>query len=190
MTQVARGLRPSKVAMSLRTGIWACLLPACLTLFGCTVQTGLPGPNVILNTPMGPVPVNPPAPVMPGGGLAGPPPGLEPSLQVPTKAVSRNGSYAGRAEVLSTAGGTCLNGIMSSTSEYTATRYASAGSGGQSRPMADCRWLSGEPGSSANSKEPRFGARWIKRVAGVRLAAPSSLLLIGPGLELVRSPAS
>jgi hypothetical protein len=95
----------------MRAGIRACLIPACLTLFACTVQTGLPGPNVILNTPMGPIPVNSPGPVMPGGGQVGPPPGLEPSLPVPTQAVSRNGTYTGYAEVLSTAGGVCLNGM-------------------------------------------------------------------------------
>jgi hypothetical protein len=110
MTLHIWGLRPIKVAKSLRAGVRAWLVPACLTLFGCTVQTGLPGPNVILDTPMGPVPVNSPAPVMPGGGQAGPPPGLEPSLPVPTQAVSRDGTYSGTAEVLSTAGGMCLNG--------------------------------------------------------------------------------
>ena len=104
-------LQPINVAKSLRAGARACLVPACLTLFGCTVQTGLSAPNVVLDTPTGPVPLNSPAPapVMPGG-LAGPPPGLEPSLPVPTQAVSRNGTYTGTAEVLSTAGGTCLNG--------------------------------------------------------------------------------
>jgi len=111
MTLDTRGLRPSNVTKFLRVGVRACFVPACLILFGCTIQTGLPGPNVILDTPMGPIPVNPPGPVMPGGGLAGPPPGLDPTLPVPTQAGSRNGTYSGRAEVLSTAGGMCLNGM-------------------------------------------------------------------------------
>jgi hypothetical protein len=103
--------RPINVGKSLRAGARACLVPVCLTLFSCAIQTGLPGPNVILDTPTGPVPLKSPAPVMPGGGLAGPPPGLEPSLPVPTQDVSRNGTYCGSAEVLSTAGGRCLNGM-------------------------------------------------------------------------------
>jgi len=95
----------------MRAGLRAWLVPPCLMLLGCTVQTGLPGPNVTFDTPMGPVPLNAPAPVGPGSGLAAPPPGLEPMSPVPARSVSRDGTYSGRAEVLSTAGGMCLHGM-------------------------------------------------------------------------------
>jgi hypothetical protein len=69
-------------------------------LLGCTVQSGLPGPNVILDTPLGPVPLNPAAPGMAGGWVG--PPG--PSAG---QAVRRDGRYAGNGVVLTTDGGLC-----------------------------------------------------------------------------------
>ena len=106
-------LRPITVATTMRAGFRACLVPACLTLLGCTVQTGLPGPTVILDTPTGPVPLYAPAPAGLGSGLAAPPANLEPMVPVPaqavpTQAVSRDGRYAGTAEVLTTGGGLCI----------------------------------------------------------------------------------
>jgi len=111
MTRDIRRFQPSNVAKSLRAGVRACVVPACLALFGCTVQTGLPGPNVIFDTPMGPVPLNSPAPVPPGGALAAPPPNLMPTLPAPAQVVSRDGIYSGTAEVLSTNGGSCTSGM-------------------------------------------------------------------------------
>jgi hypothetical protein len=110
MTPEVNGFPRADVPKSLRAVIVACVVPACLTLFGCTVQTGLPGPNVIFDTPMGPVPLNSPAPGPPGGSLAVPP-GLDQTVPAPVPAVSRDGTYSGRAEVLSTGGSVCLNGM-------------------------------------------------------------------------------
>jgi hypothetical protein len=77
------------------SGIRTALVVSCLALTACTIQSGLPGPRVTFDTPLGPVPLDaPPANV--------PPPG---------QPVHRDGTYAGRAEVLSTAGGLCLHGI-------------------------------------------------------------------------------
>jgi hypothetical protein len=98
---------------SCRAAARAFLVPACLALFGCTVQTGLPGPNVILSTPTGPAPLYAPAqsPAGPGNDLAVPP-GLEPaSPPPPAQTGNRNGTYSGRAEVLTTAGGICDKGM-------------------------------------------------------------------------------
>jgi hypothetical protein len=111
MRRDIRRLQPINAAMSLRVGIRVGLIPLCLTLFGCTIQSGLPGPNVIFNTPMGSVPLNSPASVPPGGALAVPPANLEPPLPVPTQPVSRDGTYSGTAEVLSTNGGSCTRGM-------------------------------------------------------------------------------
>jgi hypothetical protein len=111
MTRDTKGSEPINAAKSLRVGVRACLVSACFALFGCTVQTGLPAPNVILDTPTGPVPLNSPAPVPPGGALAVPPPNLMPTLPAPAQAVSRDGTYSGRAEVLSTNGGSCTTGM-------------------------------------------------------------------------------
>jgi hypothetical protein len=83
-----------------RAAIGACLLSATLTLFGCTVQSGLPGPNVLLDTPLGPVPLSSSAPGV-AGSWVGPPGAL------PGPAVSRDGRYAGGAVVLATDGGLC-----------------------------------------------------------------------------------
>lgn len=97
--------------MSLRASVRAWLIPACLALCGCTVQTGLPGPNVMINTPGGGlVPLNAPGPVMPGGPVS-PPPGLEPMSPAAAQTVSRDGIYAGSMEALSTAGGICANQV-------------------------------------------------------------------------------
>jgi hypothetical protein len=70
-------------------------------VFGCSGP-----PTVLLDTPTGVVPLNAPAPVMPGG-LAAPPPGLEPSSTLPAQGISRDGSYIGTATVLDTGGGLC-----------------------------------------------------------------------------------
>ena len=109
-------LRPITVATTMRAGLGARLAPICLMLLGCTVQTGLPGPTVVLDTPTGPVPLYAPAPVGPGSGLAAPPPNLEPVAPIPAQAVpaqaaSRDGSYAGIAEVLTTGGGLCIKPV-------------------------------------------------------------------------------
>jgi hypothetical protein len=81
------------------TRVLVCL-SAALALLGCTVQSGLPGPNVILGTPMGPVPLNQPAPAA-GTAEAG----------SPGQAVNRDGTYAGTAVVLDPDGGLCLKPI-------------------------------------------------------------------------------
>lgn len=95
MTLDTRRHRTITVAKSMRAGVRVCLVSASLTLFGCIAQTGLPGPHVIFETPVGPVPLNYP-------------PGLQPALPAPAQAVSRDGRYAGIAEVLSTNGGLCI----------------------------------------------------------------------------------
>jgi hypothetical protein len=113
MTQDAKKLARIDVMAPRRTAVRAFLVPACLALFGCTVQTGLSGPNVILSTQTGAVPLYTPAqsPAGPGNDLAVPP-GLEPaSPPPPAQAGNPNGTYSGRAEVLSTAGGTCDKGM-------------------------------------------------------------------------------
>lgn len=96
-------VRPINVAKSTRSSLTVCLVPACLFLFGC-----LGPPTVLLDTPTGVVPLNSPAPVMPGG-LAAPPPGLEPSPPISAQGVSRDGGYTGTAAVLDTAGGLCTD---------------------------------------------------------------------------------
>jgi hypothetical protein len=70
-------------------------------VFGCSGP-----PTVLLDTPTGVVPLNAPAPVMPGG-LAAPPPGLEPLSPLPAHGISRDSSYIGTATVLDTGGGLC-----------------------------------------------------------------------------------
>lgn len=114
MTRDTRGCEPTNAAKSLRAGVAACLIPACMALFGCTVQTGLQAPDVVLSTPTGTVPLYTPAPspAGPGNNLAVPP-GLEaaPPTPTPAQAVSRNGTYSGRGEVLVTAGGACTDGM-------------------------------------------------------------------------------
>lgn len=91
---------------SVRAGIGVCLVSAALTLVGCTAQSGLAGPAVIFDTPVGPVPLNAPVAVMPGGAVAGPP------GAVPGQAVSLDGSYAGSAVVLTTDGGLCMKPLI------------------------------------------------------------------------------
>lgn len=92
--------------------VGVCITSACLVLGSCTIQSGLPGPTVTIDTPAGPVPLNAPPPVLGSGpGLASPPPGLMPLPAVPAQPINRNGTYSGRADVLSTAGGMCLNGM-------------------------------------------------------------------------------
>src|SRR5271165_798911 len=104
-------LRTISTAKSLRAGARACMLPACLALVGCTVQTGLPAPNVMINTPgAGTVPLSAPEPVMPGGSPP-PPPGLGSTLPAPTQPASRDGTYTGSMEPLSSAGGLCTSVI-------------------------------------------------------------------------------
>jgi hypothetical protein len=114
-------IRPIKPAKSMRDDLKACLVPACLLLFGCSTP-----PTVLLDTPTGVVPLNAPAPVMPSG-LAAPPPGLEPSAPIPPQGVSRDGVYTGTAAVLDTAGGLCTNTL--NVSDF-AVRGTSARFGG------------------------------------------------------------
>jgi hypothetical protein len=111
MTRDVKGCNLIDAAKSLRAGVTACLIPVCLALFGCTGQNGSVGPNVVLSTPTGTVPLYTPAPSPsgPGNDLAVPP-GLD-SAPPPAQAVTRNGTYTGRAEVLTTAGGQCDSGM-------------------------------------------------------------------------------
>ncbi len=101
-------LQPVNGAMSMRACLRACVVPTCLVVFGCS---GVP--NVVLDTPSGPVALNSPAPAMPvPGGSVGPPPGMDVMQQsgsaAPTN-VGRNGTYSGTAEPLDTGGGMCIS---------------------------------------------------------------------------------
>jgi hypothetical protein len=89
------------------------LVAICLAVSGCSTQ----GPVVMLDTTTGPIVLrSPSAPSMPDG-MAGPPPGLEPTTPVPPPGfaeglpVSRSGSYSGTAEVLMTNGGLCRENL-------------------------------------------------------------------------------
>jgi hypothetical protein len=99
-------LKPVNGARPRRAGLRACLVPACLVVVSCS---GVP--NVVLDTPTGPVALNSPAPAMPGG-LVGPPPGMDvtqsPGPAAP-KNVGRDGTYTGTAEPLNTGGGMCTS---------------------------------------------------------------------------------
>jgi hypothetical protein len=102
---VNRLVKPINVARLLRAGLRACLIPACLSAFGCS---GVP--NVVLDTPTGPIPLITPAPVMPAG--LPPPPGMEnvqPYNPPSPQSVSRDGTYSGTAEPLDTGGGLCVS---------------------------------------------------------------------------------
>jgi hypothetical protein len=90
------------------------LVAICLTVFGCTAvyQPGsFKPPEVLLEGPTGPVLLN--GPTQSGsavpGNLAAPPAGLDNTLPPPLGPTTRNGTYAGAANVLTTAGGMCLN---------------------------------------------------------------------------------
>jgi hypothetical protein len=104
MTPGTSRLRPINVADSRRADLKLRLVPLCLVLFGCSGP-----PTVVLDTPTGVVPLDSPVPVAMPGGLAAPPPGLEPMSPLPAKAVSRNGTYTGTAIVLVTNGGLCTD---------------------------------------------------------------------------------
>jgi len=91
------------VASSIRAGIGMCVVSAALTVSGCAAQSGPPGASVILDTVAGPLPMNPPVPVMVDQGAAGRPGGMAAQA-----VVSRDGQYAGSAVVLATDGGICL----------------------------------------------------------------------------------
>lgn len=89
---------------------WAVLLAtSCLLIGGCSGS----GPNVVLDTPTGVVPLDAPSPTVMPGGLAGPPPGLD-NPAAPAGAMgsgivaNRSGIYAGNAVPLDTGGGICL----------------------------------------------------------------------------------
>jgi hypothetical protein len=97
-----------------------CLVPTCLMLFACST------PTVVLDTPTGVVPLDAPTPVMPGG-LAAPPPGLEPTSPPPAQAVSRDGSYTGTATVLVTGGGLCTETLKVSGFEVRGQRASFGG---------------------------------------------------------------
>jgi hypothetical protein len=106
MAARALALQPGNGARPMCAGLRACLVPACLVVFGCSGD-----PNVVLDTPTGPVALNSPAPAMPGG-LVGPPPGMDvmqPSGPAATKNVARDGTYTGTAEPLDTGGGMCIS---------------------------------------------------------------------------------
>jgi hypothetical protein len=109
MTLNANKLPRIDVMASRWAGVRAFLVPACLVLFGCTGQNGLQAPTVILSTPTGSVPLYTPAqsPAGPGSNLIVPP-GLDAaSPPPPVPSGNRNGTYSGRAEVLTTNGGLC-----------------------------------------------------------------------------------
>ena len=105
--------------MTRRAGSKVPAVAACLILFACSG-----GPTVELDTPSGLVPLNAPAPAMPGG-LAAPPPGLEssslpgsppgslpgppPGSPIAARGGTRDGSYTGTAAVLDTGGGLCTD---------------------------------------------------------------------------------
>jgi hypothetical protein len=93
-------VRPAYLAL------WTCLAATCLPLFGCA---GGP-PAIVLDTPTGPVPLNAPAQAMPGG-LVGPPPGMVNASPPPAPGGSRDGNYAGVADVLNTNGGICTDNL-------------------------------------------------------------------------------
>ncbi len=119
MTRDIRGAQPISAANApgagakVSAGVGVLLVGAALTLCGCTEQGGAP-PNVYLSTGVGSVQLNSPAQVAPGGDQVPPPPGLmgsAPGLPVPGQGASRNGTYSGTAELLSTAGGMCTSGM-------------------------------------------------------------------------------
>jgi hypothetical protein len=99
-------LQPVNGARPMRAGRGACLVAACLVVFGCSG-----GPTVVLDTPTGPVALNSPGPAMPGS-MVGPPPGMDvtqPSVPAAPNTAGRNGTYTGTAEPLNTGGGLCIS---------------------------------------------------------------------------------
>jgi hypothetical protein len=110
---------PIDTANTPRTIRSLCLVSTCLMLFACST------PTVVLDTPTGVVPLNAPTPAMPGG-LAAPPPGLEPTSP-PMQAVSRDGSYTGTATVLVTGGGLCTEALKVSGFEVRGQRASFGG---------------------------------------------------------------
>jgi hypothetical protein len=74
---------------------------------GCAGNSGLQMPEVVLDTPTGVTPIYTPVPATPGG-LAAPPPGLEPTAAAASRSTDRSGSYTGTAQPLETGGGLCL----------------------------------------------------------------------------------
>ncbi|MDR3533847.1 MAG: hypothetical protein P4L90_25200 [Rhodopila sp.] len=108
-------LMPVPIVNRRRIATRSGLFTACAMMLGCTTEVqpgGLRPPEVIFDTPGGPVALNGPAQggsAVPGGNLAMPPAGPDGTLPPPARAVSRNGTYAGTANVLSTGGGMCLD---------------------------------------------------------------------------------
>jgi hypothetical protein len=89
---------------------------ALLLLAGCSANSGVQIPTVELDTPTGVTTLYSPAPEIPGGAPAVPPPGLmiPPPDQSSTASASkparpRSGTYAGIAEPLDTGGGLCIS---------------------------------------------------------------------------------
>ena len=128
-----------------RAAIPVCLVCAALTLLGCTVQSGLPGPSLILGTPVGPVPLSPSAP-----GVWLGPPGSSPG-----QAVSRDGSYAGSAVAMITDGGLCtkplaISGLVvkGSSAEYGRFHGTIDADGGLQMVSAG-DWIVGQFGGAA-----------------------------------------
>lgn len=80
---------------------WARLAGLGLILAGCSGQP----PNVVFDTPSGPVPLNGPASNTTSG--PPPPPGMEPTQPAEARPVSRDGIYTGTATVLITNGNVC-----------------------------------------------------------------------------------
>jgi hypothetical protein len=85
----------------------ALLLVLCATFCTTVITPGQPNAST-LATPIGPIPLTPSGPT----GIGGPdsltiPPGT--TLPIPTALQGRNGTYAGYADVLGTAGGLCIN---------------------------------------------------------------------------------
>jgi hypothetical protein len=83
------------------------LLVLCATACTTVITPGQPT-ETTLATPIGPIPLTPPVPTGIGGSdsLANPPGN---ALPIPTGRQGRDGTYAGYADVLTTAGGLCIN---------------------------------------------------------------------------------
>jgi hypothetical protein len=90
-----------------RRWLLAALAITCQSMAGCSGSGEFRAPAVVLDTPAGPTPIYTPSPTMPGG-LAAPPPGLEPASGTIVQSADRSGTYTGTAVPLETGGGLCI----------------------------------------------------------------------------------